>query len=138
MNNISVIAFLALTSLAFSNGAMAERIAKSEYKTVEKNIVSEYKSAKKNCTSFADNAKDVCMAEAKGKKNVAIAELDARYKPGKKASYKVSVAKATAEYSVAKAQLKSSKAFIIADEEYSVAHKNAQVQGKEASSGCCI
>ena len=42
------------------------------------------------------------MAEAKGKEKVAKAELEAQYKPSKEASYEVTVAKAEADYAVAK------------------------------------
>ena len=68
MNKLYIIAILAVTSLAFSVGAMAQNMSKSEYKAAEKNIKAEYKSAKANCGSFADNVKDICMAEAKGMK----------------------------------------------------------------------
>jgi hypothetical protein len=102
MNKTYITAILAVTSLAFSAGAMAQNMSKSEYAAVEKNIEVEYKSAKANCASFAGNAQDICMAVAKRTKKVAKAELDARYKPSKKADYKVSVAKAEADYAVAK------------------------------------
>jgi hypothetical protein len=42
------------------------------------------------------------MAEAKGKENVAKAELEGSYKPTKKTRYNVSIAKAQADYSVAR------------------------------------
>ena len=81
---------------------MAQSISKSEYKTAENNIAVEYKSAKAKCGSLAGNANDICVEEAKGKRKVAKAELEARYKPSKKADYEVRVAKAEAEYAVAK------------------------------------
>ena len=48
------------------------------------------------------NAKDVCLAEARGKERIAKAELAPRNKPGERASYNVSVAKAQADYAIAK------------------------------------
>ncbi|MHB1359654.1 MAG: hypothetical protein ACYCWC_08755 [Rhodocyclaceae bacterium] len=48
------------------------------------------------------NPKDICVADAKGKEKVAKAELEAGYKPSNKATYEVSVAKAEADYAVAK------------------------------------
>jgi hypothetical protein len=48
MNKPYITAILAITSLAFSAGAMAQSMSKSEYK-----------SAKADCDSFADNAKDI-------------------------------------------------------------------------------
>jgi hypothetical protein len=49
-----------------------------------------------------DNAKDICMAEAKGREKVAIADLDVTYKPSAKARYEARVARADAQYAVAK------------------------------------
>jgi len=102
MNKPYITAILAVTSLSFSAGAMAQDISRIEYKAAEKNIVVEYKSAKANCASFAGNAKDICMAQAKGDQKVAKAELEARYRPSKKADYKVSVAEAEEHYAVSK------------------------------------
>jgi hypothetical protein len=72
-----------------------------EYKSAERNIESEYESARASCDPFAGNAKNICMAVAKGRKNVAKAELEARYKPGEDANYKLNITKATADYDVA-------------------------------------
>lgn len=41
MNKTYITAILAVTSLAFSAGAMAQSISKSEYKATEKNIKAE-------------------------------------------------------------------------------------------------
>jgi cytochrome c5 len=51
---------------------------------------------------MSGNTKDICVAEAKGKENVAKAELEARYTPSGNNNYAVSVARANAEYSVAR------------------------------------
>lgn len=97
-----IIAILAIASLAFNTGVLAQSMSMSEYKAAEKNIATEYKSAKANCASFAGNAKDICMAEAKGKRSVAKIELNTRFKPTRKSDYEISVAKAQADYAVAK------------------------------------
>jgi len=161
MNKQYITTILAVTSLAFSAGAMAQSMSESEYKTAEKSINAEYKSDKTDCDSFADNAKDICMAVAKGKEKVAKAELEARYKPSKSSGYDISIAKAEADYEVAKekcddksgnvedicvkeakaafvhaksdakAQLKTSKAMIIANEESSAARTKAKEKGFE-------
>jgi hypothetical protein len=98
--NISIVA--AAIGLAFSFGATAQSVSKTEYKAGTDSIVAESKSAKASCDSLAANAKDVCMAEANGKEKVAKAELEARYKPSEKTRYDARVAKAQADYSVAK------------------------------------
>src|SRR6476659_91222 len=54
------------------------------------------------CKSMSGNAKDVCQAEAKGKEKVAKAELEANYKNTDKAHNDARVAKADADYDVAK------------------------------------
>lgn len=101
MDKQHITAILAITSLAFSTGLMAQTMSKSEHKAADKAIEAEYKSARTSCDSFADNAKDICMAVAKGREKVAKAQLEARYKPSKEADYDVNVARAKADYSVA-------------------------------------
>src|SRR5665647_347710 len=75
MNKQYISTILAITSLAFSTGAMAENMSKNEYKAAEKSIATEYKSAKAGCNTFADNARDICMVVAKGREKVAKAGL---------------------------------------------------------------
>jgi hypothetical protein len=98
--DISVIA-LAI-GFAFSSGAMAQSMSKNDYKAGKDKIAAEYKSAKAGCVPLSGNASDICKAETKGKEEVALAELEASYKPTRKAHYKARVAKAEADYSVAK------------------------------------
>ncbi|MDD2915214.1 MAG: hypothetical protein PHP70_07840 [Gallionella sp.] len=159
MNKQYITTILAVTSLAFSAGAMAQSMSESEYKSAEKSINAECKSDKMDCDSFADNAKDICMAVAKGKEKVAKAELEARYKPSKNSGYDISIAKAEADYEVAKercddkagnaedicvqeakaafvhakadakAQLKTSKPMIIANEEPSASRAKSKESG---------
>jgi osmotically-inducible protein OsmY len=102
MNRINMTAIAAAITLAFSAGTMAQSLSKDEYKADKSKIKAEYKTAKASCGSLAANAKDVCVAEAKGKEKVAKAELEARYEPSDKASHKVKIAKAEADYAVAK------------------------------------
>jgi hypothetical protein len=88
--------------LAFSCGAIAQSMSKDEYKASTDTIVAESKAAKASCGSLSANAKDVCMAEANGKEKVAKAELEARYKPSERTSHAARVAKAQADYVVAR------------------------------------
>jgi hypothetical protein len=73
-----------------------------DYDAAKKAIAADYKAAKTRCEPLAGNAKDICAAEAKGKEKVALAELGAAYKPTSKTHYDARVAKAEADYSVAK------------------------------------
>ena len=102
MNKLSISAITIAVGFALSGGVWAANMSKSEYKSEEKSIASTYKTDKDNCKPMKGNAKDVCMKEAKGKENVAKAELETRYKPSDKARYKARVAKADADYAVAK------------------------------------
>lgn len=162
MNKLNIGSIALALSLAFSVSAMAQNMSKDEYKTAEHRIAADYKSNKAGCGSMAHNAKDICMAEAKGKEKVGKAELEARYKPSKNADYNASVAKAEANYAVAKekcddkagndkdvcvkeakaalvrgkadakAQLKTSKANATGREEATDARMKAEEKGSEA------
>jgi len=101
VKKLTVIAFAAGASLAFSAAAMDDSTSKAEYKAAKENIKAEYKSAKAVCDRFSANAKDICVAEAKGSKKVALAELQETYHPGSKSSHHVRVARAKADYSLA-------------------------------------
>lgn len=100
-SNFNVIA--AAIALFFSTGAIAApAMSKDEFKAAKNSIAAEYKKAKDACNAKTANAKDVCVAEAKGTERVAKAELEARNKPGDKTRYNVSIAKAQADYAVAR------------------------------------
>ena len=94
----TLIATVAAGLLATSAMAMTQ----PEYKAAKDKISADYKVAKKNCDSLKDNAKDICTKEAKGAEDVAKAELEAQYKPSDKATNKARVARADADYAVAK------------------------------------
>ena len=99
--NLTLIA--AASVLVFSSGAMAApAMSKDEFKTAKNSIAAEYKAARAACNAKSANAKDVCVAEARGKERVARAELEARNQPGDKTRYNVGVAKAQADYAVAR------------------------------------
>jgi len=102
MNKLIITAITAAVGIAFSSGAMAQNITKSEYKAGMTRIDTEYKSAKADCNAMSGNANDICIASAKGNMNVAKAELEAGYKPTEKSHYNIVVAKADAAFSVAK------------------------------------
>jgi hypothetical protein len=102
MNTHQVSAVAAAIGLAFSAAAMADPMSKSEYQQQKDSITAEYKAGKAKCDPLAGNAKDICMAEAKGKERVAKADLEVHYKPSDKTHYDARVARADADYAVAK------------------------------------
>jgi osmotically-inducible protein OsmY len=103
VNKLNVTTITAAIALAFSVGASAaEQMSKTEYKAGQDKIAADFKVAKADCGKLSANAKDICMAEANGKQKVAKAELDASNKPSGQTRYAVSMAKADADYAVAK------------------------------------
>jgi len=104
MNTLKFNVIALALGFAFSAGAMAEGMSKQDYKAGKDKISVEYKSAKAACSSLSGNPKDICVAEAKGKEKEkeAKAELEVGYKPTDKTHYQALVAKAEADYAVAK------------------------------------
>lgn len=89
-----------VSTLALSAGAMAAKGAVTE--ADEARIEADYKAAKQRCEDTKANAKDVCLLEAKGSRKVAEAELKVREEDTPKNRYKLGLAKAEADYDVAK------------------------------------
>lgn len=83
---------------AFAASAMTS----TEYNAQKSRLEADYKVAKEKCNGLTANTKDICQAEVKGQHEVAIADLKATYKPTDKAQYDARVAKADAQYKVAK------------------------------------
>ena len=102
MNKFNSALLAAGLLLAHAGGALAADMTAEAYKAERARIATDYKAAKAACKSFSANAKDICMAEAKGKQSVSKADLEVAYKPSNKARYNASVAKAGADYGVAR------------------------------------
>ena len=111
MTKFKINAIAMAIGLAFSAGATARDMSKAEYKSGKDGIAAEYKSAKAACALMSGSGRDgnrgkvqrhICEAEAEGKRDVAKAELDARYSPSNQNRHAVNIAKAKADYSVAR------------------------------------
>ena len=102
MNQFKFNAAAVAIGLVFSAGAMAQNMSKEGYAAGKQDIAAKSKSAMAACGTLSGNAKDICKAGASGNEKVARAELEARYKPSNDNSHKVRIAKADADYSVAK------------------------------------
>ncbi len=87
-------------AMGFAGTAFA--MSKAEIKADEDRIAADFKSAKSACDSLKANAKDICLAEAKGNEKVAKAELGARKNDTAKTRADVRVARADADYGVAR------------------------------------
>ena len=100
-----LISLLAAAGIAFASTASAadnKTMSRDAYKAQQDRVEQQYKADKERCASLTGNAKDVCQAEAKGKEKVAKAQLEADYKNTDKARNDARVAKADADYDVAK------------------------------------
>ena len=102
MKSIAITTIAAAVSLAFCAAAGAEIMSKPQYHESKKAIEAEYKGAKAACKKFTENAKDICLVDAKGHERVALAELEAAYAPSHKTQHDVRIAKANADFAVAK------------------------------------
>lgn len=102
MNTLNIHSIALAVSLTFSAGAMAQNVSKDDYLSVKDKIAADYKLAKASCDSLSGNPNDICMAGAKGNEKVALAELEAGYKPTSESRYQARVARAEAEYGLAK------------------------------------
>jgi len=102
VNTLKINSTALAISLAFSAGAMAQSLSKTDYEAGKDQIAAEYKVAKAGCATLSGNPNDICMAGAKGNEKVALADLEATYKPGIETRYEARVAKANADYGVAK------------------------------------
>lgn len=94
-------AVLAISAIAFSDGAMAQNMSLRAHLAAEQAIDSEYQAARSNCDPLTGNAKAVCTTAALGHEKIAKAALDARDQPGMDADYGVDIARAEADYAVA-------------------------------------
>lgn len=100
-----LISLLAGAGIAFAGAASAadtHGMSRDQYKAQKDRIEAQYKADRDACKSMKGNAADVCKAEAKGKEKVATADLDADYKNTAKARHDARVAKADADYDIAK------------------------------------
>ena len=100
-----MISLLAAAGIAFAgaaNAATTSTMSRDAYKAEKEKIEAQYKADKAQCATMSGNAKDVCKEEAKGKDNVGKANLEAEYKNTDKARYNARIAKANADYEVAK------------------------------------
>jgi hypothetical protein len=95
-------ALFAAAGLGLGGGAQAQSMTRADHDVAYKIATSQYKMDREACNSLSGNAKDVCVEEAKGKEKVAKAEADASYKGTAKSREDARLARAEADYSVAK------------------------------------
>jgi hypothetical protein len=91
-----------VAALFAGSTVMAASMSHAEYAAKKDQISAEYKADKAACDKLDGNGKDVCVEKAKGKEKVAKAELEFNYTGKQADSAKIAVAKADADYDVAK------------------------------------
>jgi hypothetical protein len=104
MKLTAIAALVAALGAASAGPALAAKdlMTRDAYNAEKDRIEAEYKTAKEACNKLSGNAEDVCKAEAKGKQRIAEAELDARNQGTVKARADARVARAEADYLVAR------------------------------------
>jgi len=135
-----LISLLAAAGIAFAGTAGAadnKTMSRDAYKAQENRVEAQYKADKERCSSLTGNAKDVCQAEAKGNEKVAKAQLEADYKNTDKARNDARVAKADADYDVAKEKCDdlSGNQKDVCVKEAKAAHAKAKADAKVAKVG---
>ncbi len=95
-------ALFAAGILAATSASAADRMSKDDYASEKDRIAAEYKADVQRCSSLSGNAKDICKAEVKGKEKSAKADAYAAYKGTDKAATDALIARADADYAVAK------------------------------------
>ncbi len=104
MNNLKFGVLAVASCLGLSTATQAQAIPKAEYETAKGAIKSNHEVNKKACDALANNAKSVCVEQCEGDEKIAKADLEERYEPTAKHHFKSRVARADAEYDVAKAR----------------------------------
>jgi hypothetical protein len=99
MSRLFMILFAVAGLMSSPAGAAMDKDA---FKATQDRIDATYQSDKAQCASLKGNARGVCDAEANAKRKTAMAEAEADYKNTTKARTHAIVARADAEYSVAK------------------------------------
>jgi hypothetical protein len=91
-----------VAALFVGSAALAAPMPHAEYAAKKDQISAEYKADKAACDKLDGNNKDVCVEKAKGKEKIAKAELEFNYTGKESDAAKIAVAKADADYDVAK------------------------------------
>jgi hypothetical protein len=102
MKSILMMAAAALAIPLGLAGVGHAAMTKAEFEAQKERLEANYEVAKRKCDTYSGNAKDICMAEAKGRLKVSKTELEERHQDSPKARYNVRMARAEAEFDVAK------------------------------------
>lgn len=123
---------VAIAAMMAASGAFAAAGNKTDYNAAKDRISAEYKADKAACDKLSGNQKDVCDERAKGKEKVAKAEAEYNYTGKASDANKVAIAKADADYAVAKQMCdeKGADAKDVCVAEAKAVHKKALADAK--------
>lgn len=94
---------LGIATLAVAGAAAAApAMTPEEYRAGNSRIESEYQADRQKCGALHGHAAELCVTHARNTRRVAKAELHAEYKPGTRAYYDAALARAQADYAIAK------------------------------------
>jgi len=97
------IAMIVWASLSVTQTIAADALSpRADRLAIEERMEAEYRAARERCNALNGNAQDVCLAEAKAKLRIERSEADARVKNTPRARYDAQIARAEAEFQVAK------------------------------------
>lgn len=96
---LPTLAACVLCAAAASAGAVMER---EEYAAHKDRVEAEHKAALARCKPMNDRERDLCAVQAAGVRRIARAQLDTQYKPGPRNTEKLMMARAEADYALAK------------------------------------
>jgi hypothetical protein len=100
----TLMALFAVAGIGYAGIATATGapISADKFSAEKSRIDMTYKSELESCKPMSGNSKDLCEVSAKGHRDVALAENDAAYKPSVKARYDARLARADADFKLAK------------------------------------
>jgi hypothetical protein len=100
----TLMALFAVAGIGYAGIATANDapISADQFSAQKSRIDMTYKSEMESCKPLSGNTKDLCEVSAKGHRDVALAENEAAYKPTVKARYDARLARADADYKLAK------------------------------------
>ena len=129
-----IVTLASLLALASAAGAA---MSKADYEMEKDRIEATFDAAKRRCAPQSGNAKDICIAEARGNQKVALAELEERLQGSPNARYHARIAKAGAEYEVARQKCEDrsgeAKELCLKEAKGALARNKADAVGNQSS-----
>ena len=95
-------AMTALACCVFGSVALGAEMSQQEYREAIKEIAAVHQQERAACKTLQGNAFDICQEKARGREHISRAELEERHHPSDHNRFQLSMARAEAEYGLAK------------------------------------